>query len=139
MAGNFTFAIIKPRAIQRGLMVPILDKIYEAGFRISAMKMMHISVDQAKEFYYQLQEKSFFNDLIHFMASGRLVVMILEKDNAVEDFRNLIGSTNPEEAAEGTIRHLFAESKQANAIHGSDSDENAIRESNFFFSMVERF
>lgn len=139
MAGNLTFAIIKPRAIQRGLMVPILDKIYEAEFRISAMKMIHITVNQAKEFYNLLQDKPFFNDLIHFMASGRIVVMLLEKENAVEDLRKLIGSTDPSLAEKGTIRSLFAESIQANAIHGSDSDENAIRESNFFFSQVERY
>ena len=137
--GSFTFAIIKPRAVQKGFIVPILQRINESGFRISAMKLIHLTLIQAQNFYIIHKEKPFYIDLVNFMASGRIVVMILEKSNAVEEFRKLIGNTDPTKAESGTIRNLFAESTQANAIHGSDSDENAEREANFFFSQCERY
>lgn len=139
MAGNITFTIIKPGAVAQEHIGPILSKISEAGFRIMALKFFKLRIRQAEVFYNIHKEKPFFDSLIKFMISGPIVVAILEKENAVEEYRKLIGSTNPEEAEEGTIRKLFAESVQRNAVHGSDSDKNAIRESNFFFSISERF
>jgi nucleoside-diphosphate kinase len=135
--GNRTLAIIKPRAFKRELAGNIIAKIYEAGFRVIAMKMIRISSAQAGVFYEVHRGKPFYEDLIEFMSSGPIVVMALEKSNAVEDFRALIGATDPKEADEGTIRKLYAESKSYNAVHGSDSDENAAKEISFFFSESE--
>ena len=139
MAGNITFTIIKPRAVSKGYIGPILNKIHEAGFRISAMKMLQLTENEAKTFYQVHSERPFYNDLVEFMVSGPIVVAILEKENAVEDYRKLIGATDPAKAEEGTIRKLYAESVQANAVHGSDSDENAGIEASFFFSRSEKF
>jgi len=139
MAGNRTFTMIKPMAVKNGFIGPIINKIHEGGFRIVAMKFLKLSLEQAQEFYAVHKGKSFYDDLCVFMSSGPIVAAILEKENAIEAYRELIGATNPEEAAEGTIRNLYATSTQKNAVHGSDSDENAIIESNFFFSEFERF
>jgi nucleoside-diphosphate kinase len=139
MSGNITFTMIKPRAVQNNFIGPILKIINEKRFRIKAMKMTRFTRERAEAFYEIHKGKFFFNDLIDFMSSGPIVAAILEKDNAVDDFRELIGNTNPEKAAEGTIRKLFAENMTANAIHGADSDENAIREGSFFFSELEQF
>ena len=139
MSGNITFTMIKPRAVKNNFIGPILKIINEKGFRIKAIKMTRFTRERAEAFYEIHAGKFFFNELIDFMSSGPIVAAILEKDNAVEDFRELIGNTNPEKAAEGTIRKLFAENMTANAIHGADSDENAIREGSFFFSYLEQF
>lgn len=139
MKGKRTFTMIKPKAVENGHIGPILAIINEAGYRVIALKMGRLSFKRAEEFYEVHKEKPFYKDLCIFMSSGPIVAAILEKDNAVDDFRNLIGATNPENAKEGTIRKLFATSMQENAVHGSDSDENAIIESNFFFSGIERF
>jgi nucleoside-diphosphate kinase len=139
MNGEFTFSIIKPNSVRTGKIGPILAMINEAGFEIVAMKMVRMTPDQAGEFYAVHRERSFFNDLIEFMTSGPVFVMILRHKNAVEEFRKLIGSTDPNKAEPGTIRKLYGVSVQMNAIHGSDSDENAKVESNFFFSTYERF
>ena len=138
MKGTITFTMIKPDAVEKNFIGPILDKINQAGFRITAIKMLHLKKMDAEAFYAIHRERPFFNDLVEYMTSGPIVAAMLEKDNAVEDFRTLIGATNPAEAAEGTIRKLYAESIAANAIHGSDSDENAIVETDFFFSKLER-
>ncbi|OUV57895.1 MAG: nucleoside-diphosphate kinase [Flavobacteriales bacterium TMED113] len=137
MKKDITFTMIKPDAVKKGYIGGILNKINQAGFKILSMKLTFLSQDEAKEFYSIHCERPFFNDLISYMTSGPIVAAILEKNNAVEEFRKLIGSTNPEEAAEGTIRKIYAESISANAIHGSDSDENAIIESNFHFDENE--
>jgi len=137
MKKDITFTMIKPDAVKKGYIGGILNKINQAGFKILSMKLTFLSQDEAKEFYSIHCERPFFNDLISYMTSGPIVAAILEKNNAVEDFRKLIGSTNPEEAAEGTIRKIYAESISANAIHGSDSNENAIIESNFHFDENE--
>jgi nucleoside-diphosphate kinase len=113
--------------------------IHEAGFRITAMKMLQLTENEAKNFYLVHKERPFYNDLVEFMVSGPIVVAILEKENAVEDYRRLIGATDPAKADEGTIRKLYAESVQANAVHGSDSDDNARIEASFFFPTSERF
>ncbi len=139
MAGNRTFTMIKPDAVKAGHIGAILAKINEAGFRIVAMKLTKLSEEKAGAFYDVHRERPFFGELVEFMSSGPIVAAILEKDNAVEDFRTLIGATNPADAAEGTIRALYAKSVGENAVHGSDSDENAMIESNFHFSEVERF
>ena len=139
MTGNRTFTMIKPIAVKNNYIGPILKMINEAGFRIVAMKMTKLSKKQAEEFYAVHQERGFFDELTDFMSSGPIVAAILEKENAVEAYRNLIGSTDPKDAAEGTIRKLYAESKAHNAVHGSDSDENAKIECDFFFPGVERF
>jgi nucleoside-diphosphate kinase len=139
MDGNFTFSIIKPNAVRTGKTGPILAMINEAGFEIAAMKMVKMTVAQAESFYAVHKGKSFFESLIEFMTSGPVFVMILIHDNAVEEFRKLIGSTDPNKAEPGTIRKTFAVSVQMNAVHGSDSDENAQREADFFFSTFERF
>ena len=139
MPGKVTFTIIKPGAVERNLTGPILAKINEAGFVIKALKYTKLKKEQACEFYKEHEGKPFYGYLTEFMSTSPIVVAILEKDNAVADFRKLIGSTDPLEAEEGTIRKLFAESKTHNAIHGSDSDDSAVRESDFFFSRVERF
>ncbi|MFV0521825.1 MAG: nucleoside-diphosphate kinase [Mangrovibacterium sp.] len=139
MSKSQTFTIIKPGAVERNLIGPILAKINEAGFVIKALKFTRLCKEQAGEFYREHKGKPFFDELTEFMCSSPVVVAILEKENAVEDFRALIGCTDPIEAQEGTIRKMFAESKSHNAIHGSDSDESAARESNFFFSHMECF
>ncbi len=136
---NRTFTIIKPDAFRNGFTGAILDKIITAGFRIAAMKLTFLSKDKAGEFYQVHRERPFYGELVEFMSSGPIVAAILEKDNAVEDFRKLIGTTDPKKADAGTIRKLYAESVGNNAIHGSDSDENAKIESDFFFSNLERF
>lgn len=137
--GNKTFTMIKPDAVENGYIGAILEKINAAGFRISAMKMTQLSIAKAGAFYAVHQGKPFYNELVQFMSSGHIVAAILEKENAVEDFRKLIGATNPAKAEKGTIRKLYAESMGRNAVHGSDSDENAIIEGNFFFSALEKF
>ena len=129
--------MIKPDAVQKGYIGGILNKINESGFKIVAMKLTILSEKDAKAFYSIHSEKPFFNDLINYMTSGPIVSAVLKKENAVQDFRRLIGSTNPAEAKEGTIRKLYAESISANAIHGSDSDENGMIESTFHFQENE--
>ena len=139
MATNRTFTMIKPDAYAAGNSGAITKIIEENGFTIKAAKLTKLSAESAGQFYAVHAERPFYNDLVNYMSSGPIIAMILEKDNAVEDFRTLIGATNPAEAAEGTIRNLFAESIEANAIHGSDSDENAEIEGSFFFSNLEKF
>lgn len=134
---NRTFTMIKPDAVQNGHIGAILEKINAAGFKIVAMKYTKLSIDKAEKFYEIHKERPFFNELVNFMSRGPIVAAILEKENAVEDFRNLIGSTNPSEAKEGTIRNLYATSMGENAIHGSDSDQNANLEGSFHFSEEE--
>ena len=136
---NITFTMLKPDSIRNKNTGAILDKIIKSGFEIKAMKFTKMSTEQASSFYAVHKERPFFNDLINYMTSGPIVAAVLAKDNAVNDFRTLIGSTNPEEAADGTIRKLFAKSISENAVHGSDSDENAIIECNFHFSENEIF
>lgn len=131
--------MIKPDAVEKGNIGPILEKITASGFRIAAMKLTQMTKADAEEFYAIHSERPFFGELVEYMTRGPIVAAILEKDNAVEDFRTLIGSTNPAEAAEGTIRKLYATSIGENAIHGSDSDENAAIEGNFHFSGREQF
>ncbi|HLP34000.1 MAG TPA: nucleoside-diphosphate kinase [Bacteroidia bacterium] len=136
---NITFTMIKPDAVANGHIGKILDKITEAGFSIVAMKYTRLSEETAGKFYDIHRERPFFKDLVGFMSSGPIVAAVLQKDNAVEDFRKLIGATDPKKAEPGTIRNLFAESIEANAVHGSDSDENAAIEAGFFFNQFERF
>jgi len=131
--------MIKPDAVANNHIGPILAKINEAGFRILAMKYTRLTPEQAGNFYAVHKERPFYKDLVSYMSSGPIVAAILEKNNAVEDFRTLIGATDPAKAAPGTIRNLFAKSIEANAVHGSDSDENAAIEGSFFFSQTERF
>jgi nucleoside-diphosphate kinase len=131
--------MIKPDAFEAGNTGAIIQMIEEAGFRLVAAKITHLSADRAGQFYEVHKERPFYNDLVSYMSSGPIMPLVLEKDNAVADFRKLIGATNPAEAAEGTIRKKFAKSIEANAIHGSDSDENAQIEANFFFSRTEQF
>lgn len=139
MAGNITFAMIKPAAIAKGYTGPILKMVADGGFRIKSLKMTQMSKEQAETFYGIHKEKSFFPILTKIMSSGPIVAMILEHNDAVESWRNYIGATNPANAAEGTIRKLYGESLDHNAVHGSDSDENALIESAYFFSEFERF
>ena len=139
MNSDFTFSIIKPNAVRTGKTGPILAMINEGGFEIAAMRMVKLTIPQAESFYAVHKGKPFFEGLIEFMTSGPVVVMILRHENAVEQFRKLIGATDPAKAEPGTIRRTFAVSVQMNAVHGSDSAENAIVESNFFFSGIERF
>ncbi len=139
MLTNRTFTMIKPDAVSNGHIGAILGKIAGAGFRIVALKMTQLTKADAEAFYAVHSERPFFNELVSFMTSGPIVAAVLEKENAVNDFRILIGATNPNEAAEGTIRKLFATSMGENAIHGSDSDENAALESAFHFSATEQF
>lgn len=139
MSGNKTFSMIKPDAVADGNSGAILKMIEEGGFRIVAMKMTNLTAERAGEFYEVHKERPFYGDLKRYMSSGHIVALVLEKDNAVADFRKLIGATNPANAEEGTIRKKFAKSLEANAIHGSDSDENAEIEASFFFSALERF
>lgn len=136
---NRTFTMIKPDAVGAGNIGNILQMINNAGFRIVAMKYTKLSIDQAGQFYAVHSARPFYGELTEFMSSGPIVAAILEKDNAVEDFRKLIGATNPADAAEGTIRKMYAKSIGENAVHGSDSDENAKIEGDFFFSGLERF
>ncbi|MBS1600074.1 MAG: nucleoside-diphosphate kinase [Bacteroidetes bacterium] len=136
---NRTFTMIKPDAFSKGHSGAILDRIIQAGFRIVAMKMIKLSPEKAGEFYAVHKARPFFGELVEFMSSGPIVAAVLEKKNAVADFRLLIGATDPAKADAGTIRKLYAASVGENAIHGSDSDENAIIESDFFFSGLERF
>lgn len=136
---NRTFTMIKPDATQKGHTGAILKHIMEAGFKILALKMTHLSRAKAGEFYLIHKDRPFYGELVEFMSSGPITAAILEKDNAVDDFRKLIGATNPANAEEGTIRKLYAASVGENAIHGSDSDENAKIEGDFFFSKLEQF
>ena len=130
--------MIKPDAFADGHSGAILDMIIKAGFSIKAMKLLRITAEQAGQFYAVHKERPFYNDLCNYMSSGPIIAAVLEKENAVADFRKLIGATNPADAAEGTVRKLFAKSIEANAVHGSDSDENAHIESDFYFSKLER-
>jgi nucleoside-diphosphate kinase len=136
---NITFTMIKPDAVANGHTGNILNHITTAGFKIVAMKYLHLSTEKAGEFYAIHRERPFFNDLVSFMTSGPIVAAVLQKDNAVADFRTIIGATDPKKADAGTIRNLYADSIEANAVHGSDSDENAANEASFFFSAFERF
>jgi nucleoside-diphosphate kinase len=131
--------MIKPDAVANGHAGKILDQIIQAGFKVVALKYTQLSHERAGDFYGIHRERSFFNDLVSFMSSGPIYAAILEKNNAIEDFRTLIGATDPQKADAGTIRNLFAKSIDANAVHGSDSDENAEIEGNFFFASDERF
>jgi len=131
--------MIKPEAVEAGNTGAILNRMEEAGFRISALKKVHLTAERAGLFYEVHKERPFYGELVEYMSRGPIIAAILEKDNAVADFRTLIGSTNPEEADEGTIRKEFATSLAMNAVHGSDSDENANIEANFHFSDDERF
>lgn len=135
--GNKTLAIIKPDAVSDGYIGEIISMITKAGFKIKAMKMVHLTANQAKSFYEVHKDRPFYNDLVEYMTSGPCVPIALEKENAVEDYRKLIGATDPAQAAEGTVRKLYARNKQFNAVHGSDSDENAEKEIAFFFSKQE--
>jgi nucleoside-diphosphate kinase len=139
MAGNRTFTMIKPDALGANNTGAIIKMIEQAGFRIVAMKKTRLTKERAGQFYSIHKERPFYNDLCEYMSSGAIVPMILEKANAVEDFRRLIGATDPKKAEAGTIRNLFAKSIEANAIHGSDSDANAEIEGNFFFSALEQY
>ena len=136
---NRTFTMIKPDATGKGYTGAILDQIIKAGFSVKAMKWTKLSKEKAGEFYAVHKERPFYGELVDFMSSGNIVAAILEKENAVAGFRTLIGATNPAQAEEGTIRKNFAASIGENAVHGSDSDENAEIEGNFFFSALERF
>ena len=135
---NLTFTMVKPEAVESGNTGAILNKIEKAGFRIVAMKKVLLSKERAGEFYAVHKERPFYGELVDYMSSGPIIAALLEKDNAVLDFRTLIGATDPSEAAEGTIRAEFAESKAKNAVHGSDSDENANIEADFHFTKDER-
>lgn len=139
MRTDRTFTMLKPDSVEKGNIGPILEKITSAGFRIVAMKLTQMTEADAQEFYAIHKERPFFGELVQYMTRGPIVAAILEKENAVEDFRTLIGSTNPAEAAEGTIRKLYAESIGENAVHGSDSDENAEIEGQFHFAGREMF
>ena len=137
MSGNRTFTMIKPDAVLAGNIGNIIQMITDAGFSIKAMKLTNLSKNQAEEFYAVHAERPFYGELVSYMTSGAIVAAILEKENAVADFRALIGATDPQEAADGTIRKKYAESKGRNAVHGSDSDENAEIECNFHFGVAE--
>jgi nucleoside-diphosphate kinase len=139
MATNRTFTMLKPDAVANGHIGAILEKINASGFRIVALKMTQLTKADAEAFYAVHAERPFYGELVSYMTEGPIVAAILEKDNAVEDFRTLIGATNPAEAAEGTIRQMYAESISANAVHGSDSDENAAIEGAFHFAGRENF
>jgi nucleoside-diphosphate kinase len=136
---NRTFTMIKPDATSKGYTGAILDQIIKGGFSVKAMKWTRLTKEQAGEFYAVHKERPFYGELVDFMSSGPIVAAVLEKENAVADFRKLIGATNPAQADEGTIRKQFAASVGENAVHGSDSDENAAIEGDFFFSKLERF
>jgi nucleoside-diphosphate kinase len=138
MAGKITFTMIKPSAFEAGYTGKILSKIEEGGFKIKAMKKIWLSREQAGQFYEMHLGKPFYEELTTFMSSGPIVAAILEKDNAVDDFRQLIGATDPAKAAEGTIRKLYGKNMGENAVHGSDGDESAAHEASFFFPLIER-
>lgn len=139
MASNITLTMIKPDAVAAGHSGKIIDMIIQAGFRVQAMKLTRLSTEKAQEFYAVHSARPFFGDLVKFMTEGPIIAAVLEKDNAVEDFRKLIGATNPANAEEGTIRKAFATDIERNAVHGSDSNENAAIEASFHFAGVERF
>lgn len=139
MTGKLTFTMIKPTAVKKGYIGSIMGKIAEGGFKIKAMKMVYLTLEQAKKFYEIHKERPFYGELTAFMSSGPIVAAILEKENAVETYRNYIGATNPAEAEAGTIRAEYGTDLGMNAVHGSDSDDNAIIEGNFFFSDLEKF
>ncbi|WP_040279055.1 nucleoside-diphosphate kinase [Psychroserpens damuponensis] len=139
MATNRTFTMLKPDSVEKGNVGAILEKITASGFRIVAMKLTHLTTRDAQAFYEVHSERPFYGELVEYMTRGPVVAAILEKENAVEDFRTLIGATNPDDAAEGTIRKLYAASMGENAVHGSDSDENAAIEGAFHFSGREMF
>jgi nucleoside-diphosphate kinase len=139
MNNDFTFSIIKPEAVRAGKTGHILAMISDAGFVIAALRMVHLTVGQAEDFYAVHRERPFYRALVEFMSSGPVVVMVLRHGDAVEEFRKLIGSTDPAKAEKGTVRALYGTSVQMNAVHGSDSDENAKREAGFFFSAAEIF
>lgn len=139
MAGNQTFTIIKPGAADNCIAGKIISMILDKGFRIKAMKMIHLSRFMAEGFYAEHKGKEFYEPLINFMISGPVIAAILEKENAVDEYRRLIGPTDPSKAPEGSIRKLYGKSVRENAVHGSDCDENAEKEANFFFSVLERF
>lgn len=139
MTTNRTFTMLKPDAVSNNYTGAIIDHIIKGGFKIVAMKYTRLTPELAGQFYAIHKERPFYNDLVKYMSSGPIVAAILEKDNAVESFRKLIGATDPQKAEEGTIRKMYAKSIEANAVHGSDSDENAAIEGNFFFSAYERF
>ncbi len=139
MAGRITFTIVKPEAVAKEFTGHIFSMISSAGFHIASMKMLRMTKEMAEKFYLVHKERPFYKDLVEFMSSGPVVVAILEKENAVADYRTLIGATDPSKAADGTIRKKYAESVQNNAVHGSESDENANIESDFFFAKNERF
>lgn len=134
---NLTYGMIKPDAVQKNYTGKIIDKILEAGFKIRGMKLLQLTKSQAEKFYYVHCERPFYGELVEYITSGPVVALALEKENAVADYRALLGATDPNEAADGTIRKLYGESKAINAIHGSDSDENALIEINFMFSNLE--
>jgi len=136
---NLTFTMVKPEAVESGNAGAILNKIEKAGFRIVALKKVLLTKERASEFYEVHKERPFYGELVDYMSSGPVIAALLEKDNAVLDFRELIGATDPSEAVEGTIRAEFAESKAKNAVHGSDSDDNASLEADFHFTTAERF
>ncbi|HEX6182121.1 MAG TPA: nucleoside-diphosphate kinase [Chitinophagaceae bacterium] len=136
---NRTFTMIKPDAMKKGVQGQIIDRIIQGGFRIVALKMTKLSKEKAGEFYAVHKERPFYGELVEFMSSGAIIAAVLEKDNAVAAFRQFIGATDPAKAEAGTIRKLYASSVGENAVHGSDSDENAAIESNFFFSGLEQF
>ncbi|MHC1707632.1 MAG: nucleoside-diphosphate kinase [Bacteroidales bacterium] len=138
MKGNITLTMIKPDAMQKGYMGKIIDKFIEGEFTIVALKMVQLNHEQAEKFYLIHKDRPFYNDLVNFMSSGPITAAILQKENAVEAFRAFIGATDPAKAEEGSIRKLFGSSIQYNAVHGSDSDENAWIESSFFFNQLER-
>ena len=137
--GNITFTMIKPEAVEAGNTGAILNRMEEGGFRIVSLKKVHLTPERAGIFYEVHKERPFYGELVEYMSGGPIIAAILEKDNAVADFRILIGATNPEEADEGTIRKEFATSLSMNAVHGSDSDDNANIEADFHFSAEERF
>lgn len=139
MKGNITLTMIKPEAVRNGHTGNILARIIEGGFEIEAMKYLKLSKEQAEKFYEIHRERPFFKDLVEFMSSGPIVAAVLRKENAVEAYRGYIGSTNPKDAVPGSIRALYGTNIQENAVHGSDSDENASKEASFFFSELERF
>jgi nucleoside-diphosphate kinase len=139
MTGRTTLMMIKPDAVSKGYVGEILAKVNGAGFKIIAMKYLKLTLKQAEEFYKVHSDKGFYTKLTQFMSSGPIVAAIIEKDNAVIDYRKLIGATDPAKAEEGTVRKLYGASIENNAVHGSDSDENALIESDFFFSRLERF
>lgn len=139
MTTNITFTMLKPDAVKNNYTGKILDQILQAGFSLKAMKYIWLTPAQAGSFYAIHKDRPFYNDLVTFMSSGPIVAAVLEKSNAVEDFRKLIGATDPQKAEPGTIRNLYAKSIDANAVHGSDSDENAQIEAGFFFSNFEKF